>query len=518
MKPLRPVVLIILDGWGINPRQEANAIFQARPPFYNSLVADYPHTRIYTSGVAVGLPDGQMGNSEVGHMTLGAGRIVYQDFSRINKAVEDESFFKNPALRGAMDAAKREKGALHLLGLVSDGGVHSHIDHLFALLEMARDRGLRQVIVHAFLDGRDTPPQAGMTYLKQLNQKLKRLKVGRVATVMGRYYAMDRDNRWNRVQKAYEAMVLGTGDSSGSPMEALTRSYEAKVTDEFMVPAVIVDKVGNPVAAIQDRDSVIFFNFRADRARQLTRAFTEKGFSQFPRKSVPQLSSFVCMTRYDEQFDLPVAFGPVRLTHLLGEILSQRGMRQLRIAETEKYAHVTYFFNGGDENVFPGEERVLIPSPRHVATYDQSPEMSAAQVTEEAVKRIKTGAYDFVLMNYANPDMVGHTGVLSAAVKAVGVMDPCLARVIGAAQEMGGVVILTADHGNLEQMIDYETGQPHTAHTTHPVPLLITRKGLKLRPKGTLADVAPTVLHLMGIQPPAEMTGRPLILSPKLSG
>ncbi|MCI0529491.1 MAG: 2,3-bisphosphoglycerate-independent phosphoglycerate mutase, partial [Nitrospira sp.] len=501
------------DGWGINPRKEANAILQARPPFYNSLVADYPHTRIYTSGKAVGLPDGQMGNSEVGHMTLGAGRIVYQDFSRINKAIEDGSFFKNPALVRAMEAAKREKGALHLLGLVSDGGVHSHIDHLFALLEMAKDRGLKQVVIHAFLDGRDTPPQAGMTYLKQLNQKLRRLRVGQVATVMGRYYAMDRDSRWNRIQKAYEAMVLGLGNSSRSSIEAITRSYEAKVTDEFMVPTVIMDKAGKPVATIQDRDSVIFFNFRADRARQLTRVFTEKGFSQFTRKTLPQLSSFVCMTSYGEQFDLPVAFGPVRLTRLLGEILGQKGMRQLRIAETEKYAHVTYFFNGGDENMFPGEERVLIPSPRHVATYDQSPEMSAAQVTEEAVKRIKTGSYDFVLMNYANPDMVGHTGVLSAAVKTIGVIDTCLARVIGAIQEMGGVVILTADHGNLEKMIDYDTGQPHTSHTTHPVPLLITQQGLKLRPKGTLADVAPTVLHLMGIQPPAEMTGRSLIVN-----
>ncbi len=513
MKKLRPVALIILDGWGINPRKEANAIRLARPPFYNSLMADYPHIRIYTSGKAVGLPDGQMGNSEVGHMTLGAGRIVYQDFSRINKAIEDRSFFKNPALVGAMEAAKREKSALHLLGLVSDGGVHSHIDHLFALLEMAKSRGLKRVIIHVFLDGRDTPPRAGMTYLKQLNQKLRRLKVGRVATVMGRYYAMDRDSRWNRVQKAYEAMVLGMGDSFGSPIEALTRSYEAKVTDEFMVPAVIMDKAEKPVATIQDRDSVIFFNFRADRARQLTRAFTEKEFSQFARKAVPQLSSFVCMTHYDDQFDLPVAFGPVRLTRLLGEVLSQRGMRQLRIAETEKYAHVTYFFNGGDENVFPGEERVLIPSPRHVATYDQSPEMSAAQVTEEAVKRIKTGSYDFVLMNYANPDMVGHTGVLSAAVKAIEVVDACLARVIRAIQEMGGVVILTADHGNLEQMIDYDTGQPHTSHTTHPVPLVITQQGLKLRPKGTLADVAPTVLHLMGIHPPVEMTGRSLIVN-----
>jgi 2,3-bisphosphoglycerate-independent phosphoglycerate mutase len=518
MKKLKPVALIILDGWGIHPRKEANAILQARPPFYNRLVANYPHTRLYTSGKAVGLPDGQMGNSEVGHMTLGAGRIVYQDFSRINKAIRDKSFFKNLALVKAIEAAKREKSALHLLGLVSDGGVHSHIDHLFALLEMAKDRGLKRVMIHVFLDGRDTPPQAGITYLKRLNQKLRRMKVGQVATIMGRYYAMDRDSRWNRVQKAYEAMVLGMGNVSRSPIEALTRSYEVKVNDEFMVPAVIVDPAGKPLATIQDRDSVIFFNFRADRARQLTRVLTQKEFSQFPRQVVPQLSSFVCMTSYDDQFDLPVAFGPVRLTRLLGEILSQKGMRQLRIAETEKYAHVTYFFNGGDENVFPGEERVLIPSPRHVATYDQSPEMSAAQVTEEAVKRIKTGSYDFVLMNYANPDMVGHTGVLSAAVKAVGVVDTCLARVIGAIQEMGGVVILTADHGNLEQMIDYDTGQPHTSHTTHPVPLLITQQGLKLRPKGTLADVAPTVLHLMGIQPPAEMTGRSLILSSRLSG
>ena len=458
MKRPRPIVLVILDGWGINPRKEGNAIYQAHPPFYNGLLERYPHTRIYTSGKAVGLPEGQMGNSEVGHMTLGAGRIVYQDFTRINQAIADGSFFKNSALIGAMEAAKREKSALHLMGLVSEGGVHSHVDHLFALLEMAQASGLKQVFIHAFLDGRDTPPQAGMVYLKLLNQKLKQLKLGEVATVMGRYYAMDRDNRWTRIQKAYEAMVLGTGDRARSPMKALTRSYEAGVTDEFMHPAVIVDRGGDPVATVRDRDSLIFYNFRADRARQLTRAFTEKGFSLFSRRRIPQLSSFVCMTCYDEKFDLPVAFGPVRLTHLLGEMFSQRGMRQLRIAETEKYAHVTYFFNGGDESVFPGEERVLIPSPKHVATYDQSPQMSAAEVTEEAVARIRRGIYDFILMNYGNPDMVGHTGILSAAVKAVEVVDACLARVVGEIQNEGGVVILTADHGNLEQMIDYETG------------------------------------------------------------
>ena len=512
MKRPRPIVLIILDGWGINPRRKGNAIYQAHPPFYTGLLEQYPHTRIYTSGKAVGLPEGQMGNSEVGHMTLGAGRIVYQDFTRINKAIADGSFFKNPTLIGAMEAAKREKSALHLMGLVSDGGVHSHAEHLFALLEMAQVRGLKQVFIHAFLDGRDTPPKAGMVYLKLLDRKLKQLSLGKVATVMGRYYAMDRDSRWSRIQKAYDAMVLGTGDLARSPMKALTRSYEAGVTDEFMHPAVIVDRGGDPVAHVRDRDSLIFYNFRADRARQLTRAFTEKGFSHFSRRRTPQLSSFVCMTCYDEKLDLPVAFGPVRLTHLLGETLSRGGIRQLRIAETEKYAHVTYFFNGGNENVYPGEERVLIPSPKHVATYDQTPQMSATEVTEEAVARIKMGLYDFVLINYANPDMVGHTGIMSAAMKAVDAVDACLARIVGEVRKEGGVVILTADHGNLEQMIDYETAQPHTSHTTHPVPLVIVRKGLKLRPRGTLADVAPTVFHLMHIQPPAEMTGRSLIL------
>lgn len=509
----KPIVLIILDGWGINPRKKANAIALAQPFFYQTLLKDYPSTRLLTSGPAVGLPKGQMGNSEVGHQNLGAGRIIYQDFARINQAIEDDSFMKNPAFLHLIGQVKQRDAALHLLGLVSDGGVHSHIRHLFRLLDLAKRHGLRGIFVHAFLDGRDTPPESGINYLMQLSRYLKKIRLGTIATVSGRYYAMDRDQRWPRIQKAYDAIVHGHGERYRSPLEAVKESYRGGVTDEFLVPCVIIDERQQPIGRISDQDGVIFFNFRADRAREMTRALTMSSFDKFDRGKAPRLSGFVSMTRYEEGLDLPAAFEPQSTKHLLGQIVSELGMRQLRIAETEKYAHVTYFFNGGEEKVFHGEERILIPSPRDVTTYDQKPEMSAYQVTEEVVKRINQKGFDLIVLNYANPDMVGHTGVLSAAVKAVQVIDVCLRQVVGAVQRQGGAVLLTADHGNLEQMVDYKTGQPYTAHTTNPVPfILIGDYHGRLRSHGALQDVAPTILDLIAVQLPREMTGRSLLV------
>ncbi|HLG23177.1 MAG TPA: 2,3-bisphosphoglycerate-independent phosphoglycerate mutase [Candidatus Manganitrophaceae bacterium] len=515
--PPRPVILIILDGWGINPRTEANAIALADPPFYRRLLERYPHTELQASGEAVGLPDDQMGNSEVWHLNIGAGRIVYQELTRINKAIADGAFFGNAVLQSALTAAAREKSALHLLGLLSDGGVHSHIDHLVALLEMARRTALPKVRIHPFLDGRDTPPQSALRYIEMLERALKEKRPGgadwEIATVTGRYYAMDRDKRWDRTEKAYRAMAEGRGTEENSPVDAVQKSYAAQVGDEFVRPIVIV-KGGRPVGTIQDRDSVIFFNFRADRARQLTRALTEPGFSSFPRSVFPKLSSFVTLTSYDETFHLPVAFKPVRLDQILGEVISERGLRQLRIAETEKYAHVTYFFNGGRETPFEGEERILIPSPKEVATYDQKPQMSAFEVTEEAVRRIESGRFDLIVLNFANPDMVGHSGILKAAIQAVEVIDRCLEKIITAIQKVGGAAAITADHGNLEQMVDYTTGEPHTAHTTLPVPFILVtteKEGIKLRP-GIHADVAPTLLDLMGIPKPPQMERDSLIV------
>lgn len=510
---IKPVVLLVLDGWGINKSSEGNAIAAAKAPVYNNLITEYPHTELLASGEAVGLPDGQMGNSEVGHLNLGAGRIVYQDSTRISKAIRDKEFFQNPILRSAMQTAKEKQTALHLMGLLSDGGVHSRMDHIFAMLDMVKDQGITQVFFHAFLDGRDTPPSSAIQYVKQLEEHLSKIGIGKIATVSGRYYAMDRDKRWERVQKAYEAIVSGEGIRKFSAVEAIQQSYEHERTDEFMLPAVIIDKKKNKqVATFRNGDVVIFCNFRSDRAREITRAMTDPEFKGFNRRLFPKLSMFVCLTTYDKTFDLPVAFGPMRLTHILGEVLSNRGVQQLRIAETEKYAHVTFFFNGGEEPPFPLEDRVLVPSPRDVATYDQKPEMSAREITDKLVERIASNRYGFILANYANPDMVGHTGILGAAVKAVEVLDECLGRVLRAADQAEANVLITADHGNIEMMSDHTTGQPHTAHTTDPVPFIITAKKLKLRKSGILADVAPTVLELMGISIPAEMTGKSLIL------
>ncbi len=512
----KPVVLIVLDGWGINRNTEGNAIASAQAPVYDSLIKECPNTELRASGEAVGLPDGQMGNSEVGHLNLGAGRVVYQDSTRISKAIREGEFFKNPVLVSAMESVKKSGGALHLMGLLSDGGVHSRLDHIFAMFDMAKARGITRVFFHAFLDGRDTPPSSALEYITKLEDHLVTIGIGRIATVSGRYYAMDRDKRWERVQKAYEALVAGEGIRKYTAGDAVRQSYEDSRTDEFVLPTVILaPKTDQPLATINDNDTVIFCNFRSDRAREITRALTDPGFEGFKRRLVPKLSSFVCLTAYDDTFDLPVAFAPIRLTNILGEILSSQGIRQLRIAETEKYAHVTFFFNGGEESPFPLEDRELVPSPRDVATYDKKPEMSAREITDLLVKHIVSRQYGFILVNYANPDMVGHTGILEAAIKAVEVLDECLGRVLRAAQEGGARVLITADHGNLEMMADSATGQPHTAHTTDPVPFIVVGEKVRLRDGGLLADVAPTVLELMDIGKPAEMTGKSLIVSDK---
>jgi 2,3-bisphosphoglycerate-independent phosphoglycerate mutase len=508
----RPVILIVLDGWGINLSKEGNAVAVARAPIYDSLLKIHSHTQLFASGEHVGLPEGQMGNSEVGHLNLGAGRIVYQDITRITKSIRDGDFFTNSALMAAMATARKNQSALHLMGLLSDGGVHSHSDHILAMFDMAKAQGLSRVFFHAFLDGRDTPPSSALEYIGQLEKHLVAIGIGRIATVSGRYYAMDRDKRWERVQKAYEALAMGEGIRKFSAMDAVKDSYEHKRTDEFVLPTVIIDQRSNaPLGTMSDGDVVIFCNFRSDRAREITRTLTDPSFDGFPRSRFPNLAAVVCLTTYDETFNLPVAYPPVRLNNILGEVVSGQGLRQLRIAETEKYAHVTFFFNGGEEQPFPQEDRVLIPSPRDVATYDLKPEMSAREVTEELVKRIRSKQYTFILANYANPDMVGHTGILEAAVKAVEVIDECLGRVLKAAQEAGAVVMITADHGNLEVMTDRTTGQPHTAHTTDPVPFILVGDKAGLRDGGCLADVAPTVLRFMGFQQPAEMTGKSLI-------
>ena len=509
----KPVVLVILDGWGINTNKQGNAIAAAKAPVYTGLVQDWPHSRLLASGESVGLPDGQMGNSEVGHLNLGAGRIVYQDSTRISKAIREGDFFRNQVLLSAMDTVKQTGGALHVMGLLSDGGVHSRLDHVFALFDMIKSQGINKVFFHAFLDGRDTPPSSAIGYISLLENRFAEIGTGRIASIAGRYYAMDRDKRWERVQKAYETLVSGEGIRKHSAREAVQQSYEHNRTDEFILPTVIVDPGTNrPLATMKDGDAVIFCNFRSDRARELTQALTDPGFKGFKRFFFPKLSSFVCLTTYDETFGLPVAFAPVRLTNILGEVLSAQGVRQLRMAETEKYAHVPFFFNGGEEPPFPLEDRVLVPSPRDVATYDKKPEMSAREITEKVIAAILSRQYGFILINYANPDMVGHTGVLEAAVKAVEVLDECLGRVVRAAQETGARLLITADHGNLEIMADTRTGQPHTAHTTDPVPFILVGERKKLRDEGLLADVAPTVLDLLQIAKPAEMTGRSLIV------
>ncbi len=499
-----PAILIILDGWGLNPRKEGNAVALANTPVMDYLMTHYPWTTLRAHGEAVGLPEGVMGNSEVGHLNLGAGRIVYQDVTRISKAIKEGSFFENPVLLKAMHQAQNSR--LHLLGLISNGRVHSSMDHIYGLLQMAKKHGLKNVFIHGFTDGRDTPPKSALKYIQEVENYFGQIGIGQFATISGRYYAMDRDTRWERTKLAYDAMVLGKGFQATSAIEAVKKAYERGETDEFIKPTVIA-KEGN----IKNKDVVIVFNFRADRVRQITRALTQRDFSFFERSIWPRLGYFVCMTEYDRNFNLPVAFPPENLKNILGEVISNLGWPQLRIAETEKYAHVTYFFNGGKEDPFPLEDRCLVPSPREVPTYDLKPEMSAPKITEELLKRLKTGKYRFIVLNFANGDMVGHTGVLEAAIKACETVDACLGKIITAIRTLGGIGFVTADHGNAEQMIDYETGEPHTAHTLNPVPFIYVRNGAKakLRP-GILGDVAPTILTALQVPIPKEMTGKSL--------
>ncbi|MBF0303364.1 MAG: 2,3-bisphosphoglycerate-independent phosphoglycerate mutase [Desulfamplus sp.] len=539
IKNNRVDALLILDGWGVNPVTTDNAVALAHTPFLDMLEKNYPNSRLLCSGKAVGLPDGVMGNSEVGHMNIGAGRTVFQDLVRINLAIEDKSFFDIPELVKMMQTVKDKDSSLHLMGLLSDGGVHSHIDHLFALIEMASKFKINNIFIHAILDGRDTPPQSGISYLTQLEKYLesknlenrsksfenntttqfsnnhienkieeKRAKIA-IATICGRFYAMDRDTRWDRVQKAYELYTAGVGLNRRrvDPLNAIKEAYDAGQTDEFVKPILIA---GND-SIVKDEDAIIFFNFRSDRAREITRAFTEDNFTGFERKTVPKLSGFLCMTQYDESFSLPVIFKPQHLNNILGEVVSRESLSQLRIAETEKYAHVTYFFNGGDENVFPLERRILIPSPREVRTYDEKPEMSAYKVAQAACERIVEGEIKLMILNFANMDMVGHTGNLDAAIKACSTVDECVKKVVEAIWKSGGTAMVTADHGNAEQMKDKD-GNPHTAHTLNPVKFILA--GKKYRDTtlndGILGDIAPTILKVMGLEQPKEMSGKSL--------
>ena len=501
----KPLVLMILDGFGIAP-VEGNAIAAANKSNLDKIFAENPHTQIGASGMDVGLPDGQMGNSEVGHTNIGAGRIVYQELTRITKSAQDGDMDKNEALLKAMNNAKNNGKALHFMGLLSDGGVHSHNTHLYALLEMAKRQGLEKVFVHCFMDGRDVPPSSGKDYVKELMEKLDEIGVGKIATVMGRYYAMDRDNRWERVEKAYAAMVYGEGLEADCPLCAMQNSYDNDVTDEFVVPTVV--KGAEPIS---EGDSVIFYNFRPDRAREITRTLVDPDFTGFERKKGFFPLTYVCMTQYDATMpNVEVAYKPESLENTFGEYISNKGLTQLRIAETEKYAHVTFFFNGGVEKQYPGEDRILVKSPA-VATYDLQPEMSAYEVTDKMVEAVKSGKYDALILNYANCDMVGHTGVFEAAVKAVEAVDTCVGRVVEAVKEMGGCVLLTADHGNADKMVD-DDGTPFTAHTTNPVPFCVINHPCQLREGGRLADIAPTMLKVLGLEQPAEMTGESIIL------
>lgn len=514
MKPI--TALLILDGFGYRKEKEGNAIKTDGVANIKALWDSYPHTLLQASGMDVGLPAGQMGNSEVGHLNIGAGRIVYQEFTRISKSIDDGEFFQNPAFLGAVENCKKHDSALHLMGLCSDGGVHSHLTHLYALLKLAKDHGLTKVFVHCFMDGRDVPPTSGKGYVEQVDAKLKELGVGRIATVMGRYYAMDRDNRFERVEKAYAALTYGEGLTASSAAEAMQQSYDAGVTDEFVVPTVVLTD-GKPTTTIQAQDSVIFYNFRPDRAREISRAYIFEDFDGFERKNGFFPLYYVSMTQYDKTFEghLQIAFKPQSMHNTLGEYLAKMGKTQLRIAETEKYAHVTFFFNGGVEAPNEGEDRALIASPK-VATYDLKPEMSAYEVTDEAVRRIESGKYDVMILNFANCDMVGHTGVMDAAVAAVHAVDSCVRMVVEAIQKTGGRCIITADHGNAEYMWDEKAQVPFTAHTTNPVPCILvddSRKSVELREGGRLCDLAPTLLDLMELPVPQEMTGKTLIKS-----
>ncbi|MCI0540786.1 MAG: 2,3-bisphosphoglycerate-independent phosphoglycerate mutase [Verrucomicrobiales bacterium] len=509
----KPILLTVLDGWGFSPETKGNAVALARKPNYDALLRNFPNTLIQTSGPFVGLPEGQMGNSEVGHLNIGAGRIIHMDITRIDLAIRSGAFFREPLLLKAMERGRARQ--LHLLGLVSDGGVHSQLAHLFALLRMALEHRVERVFVHCFMDGRDTPPNSGMDFLRQLQHKMRELGVGRIATVVGRYYAMDRDNRWERIEKAYRAMAHGEAEfKSADPVAAIRRSYEQGVTDEFVKPIVITTEgsAAQPVGLIRDDDAVIFFNFRADRARQTTRALVEPGFAQFADPKRPQNLFFVAMTQYEKTWLwLQYVLGPEKVEHILANVFAELQLKNLRVAETEKYAHVTYFFNGGVEKPFGGEERILVPSPK-VPTYDLKPEMSAEGIADAVVKAIEKGDFDAIIMNFANADMVGHSGKLEAAVKAVEAVDACLGRIHQALRPRGGAWIITADHGNAETMIDPVTGGPHTYHTTNPVPFVLVTADdkLRLRSSGSLQDIAPTLLGVLGLPAPPEMTGRDL--------
>lgn len=507
----KPTALIILDGWGHRDPAEDNAISSANTPFWDKLWQNHPKTLINTSGMFVGLPQGQMGNSEVGHMNLGAGRIVYQSLTRIDKDVEEGTFKSNAALCAAIDKAVSSDRAVHLMGLLSPGGVHSHEEHILAAAEMAAERGAKEVYIHAFLDGRDMPPRSAKPSLEKAAAKLKALGVGRVASIMGRYFAMDRDNRWDRVEQAYNVMTLGDAEfTAEDPVTALDQAYERGENDEFVKATRIISN-GEPEGTINDGDSVIFMNFRADRAREMTRSFVEKQFEGFERRKHPELADFVMLTEYAADIETSCAYPPEQLSNGLGEYCANQGKTQLRIAETEKYAHVTFFFNGGLETPFAGEDRILVPSPK-VATYDLQPEMSAPEVTDKLCEAIKSGKYDLVVCNYANGDMVGHTGKLDAAIKAAECIDECVSRIAGALEEVGGEALITADHGNCEQMTDPNSGQVHTAHTIGPVPLIyVGPRKVNLSDDGALSDVAPSLLTLMGLEQPAEMTGHSLV-------
>ena len=509
----RPVVLMILDGYGLNDKVEGNAIAQAKTPVMDQLMKECPWVRGNASGMAVGLPEGQMGNSEVGHLNMGAGRIVYQELTRITKEIQDGTFFENPALVKAVENCRKNGSALHLMGLLSDGGVHSHNTHLYALLELARRHGLEKVFVHCFLDGRDTPPASGREYAEALNKEMEKIGVGRIASMMGRYYAMDRDNNYDRVKLAYDAMTKGEGLTAACGICAIQESYDRKETDEFVKPTVVVED-GKPVATVQDGDSVIFFNFRPDRAREITRAFCDDDFKGFDRGARRQIT-YVCFSDYDPTIpNKDVAFHKIAVTNTFGEWLAANNLKQARIAETEKYAHVTFFFNGGVEAPNPGEDRILVNSPKDVATYDLKPQMSAPEVCEKLCAAIRSDKYDVIVINFANPDMVGHTGVLPAAIKAIETVDECVGKAVAAVKEVGGVMFICADHGNAEQLIDYETGEPHTAHTTNQVPFVLVNydEGYGLREGGCLADIIPTLIEIMGMKQPAEMTGKSLLV------
>ncbi len=508
----KPLMLMILDGWGYRETKEGNAILAARTPNLNRLQKEYPSCFLEASGEAVGLPEGQMGNSEVGHLNIGAGRIVYQDLTRINLSIREGDFFDNPAFLDAISNVKTHNSSLHLMGLVSYGGVHSHMTHLYALIKLAQDKGMEKVYIHAFLDGRDVPPKAALEDIKELTAFCRENGKAKIATVSGRYYAMDRDKRWERTKLAYDALTLGVAPFTvRDPVAAVSEAYSRGETDEFVKPTVVTDVEGQPVATIKDNDSVIFFNFRPDRARQLTWAFMNQDFEDFQREARPHVH-YVCMAQYDETMNLPIAYPPEELENVLGEVLSKQGLIQLRIAETEKYAHVTFFLNGGVEKCYEGEDRCLTPSPK-IATYDLKPEMSAYEVTDEVIKRINSGKYDIIILNFANMDMVGHTGIFEAAVTAVEAVDSCVGRIVEALKEAGGVALITADHGNAEQMEDPKTGEPHTAHTSNPVKCIYVGNGeVKALQDGKLCDLSPTLLELLGIKKPEEMKGKSLIV------